>query len=108
MTIKRTINGCKIEITLTETELHDAYYEQEHNFDVQDVENRFETMRENDEFEEYGMTEEEATAFIDEIAYKKRRNIDKYGRYWKDALNDAISDVLSENGNVEEDDDDDE
>lgn len=39
MTIKREVNGQMMEFELTERELRDAYFEQEHNFDMEDVRN---------------------------------------------------------------------
>ena len=37
MTIKRIINGKPVEIKLTQSEMWDAYREQEHEFDMEDV-----------------------------------------------------------------------
>ena len=37
MTIKRIINGKPVEIKLTQSEMWDAYREQEHKFDMEDV-----------------------------------------------------------------------
>lgn len=37
MKIERIINGHRVEIELTPQEMYDAYFEQEHNFDMEDV-----------------------------------------------------------------------
>ena len=52
MTITRWINGVKVKIELTKTELYDAYKEQQHIFDMDDVRHYWEY----DEMDEDGRT----------------------------------------------------
>ena len=93
MTIKREIGGQFAEIELTSHELYQAYIEQEHIFDKNDVENYFED--EDPDFEtEYGCSRAEAMEKLDEIAYEMRRNIDKYDMNWYDAREAAIAEKL--------------
>lgn len=97
MTITREIklsNGqtTQLSITLSNKELSEAYYEQEHNFDKQDVE----TELEDEDFEtNYNYSTEKLTPYISEIAYLKRKYIDKYDIEWQDALHDAIVDTIN-------------
>ena len=71
MVIKRQVaGGQELLIELTAKELCDAYHEQEHNYDVEDVQNVFDNM-EDEEFEERGLTRKEAESRIDEIAREK-------------------------------------
>ena len=42
MKIKRIINDKIVEIELTSTELHEAYFEQEHYYDMEDVKSALE------------------------------------------------------------------
>lgn len=41
MKIKRNINGQEVEIELTKSELREAFYEQDRNFDIEDVRYRY-------------------------------------------------------------------
>ena len=72
MTIKRTINGVEMEFELTSMELHEAYFEQEHYYDMEDVKSALEEA--DREF-----TEDQ----ISEAAYLARK--------WMDG-NDVIAD----------------
>lgn len=78
MTIKRIINGNSVEIALTEHELWEAYREQEHEFDKEDVVSMWEDMNEDEELPE--MTEEQIETAADCV------------REWLDA-NDNISEI---------------
>lgn len=82
MTIKRTINGKPVEITLTEYEMWEAYREQEHEFDKEDVVSMWEDMNEDEELPE--MTEEQIETVADCV------------RKWLDA-NDNISEIRWDN-----------
>ena len=82
MTIKRIINGQPVEITLTEHELWEAYREQEHEFDKEDVVSMWEDMAEDEELPE--MTEEQIETVADCV------------RKWLDA-NDHISEIRWDN-----------
>lgn len=96
MVIKRQVaGGQELLIELTAKELCDAYHEQEHKYDVEDVQNVFDNM-EDEEFEERGLTRKEAESRIDEIAREKRRNINKYDMSWELALDEALKDFWSE------------
>ena len=53
MVIKRYINGKDTEIELTPREVLDAYYQQEHSFDEDDVRYRFNEWG-DERFLEYG------------------------------------------------------
>ena len=94
MTIKREIGGQFAEIELTSHELHQAYIEQEHIFDRNDVENYFEDYEDSDFETEYGCSRAEAMEKLDEIACEMRRNIDKYNMKWYDAREEAIAEKL--------------
>lgn len=101
MVIKRTVNGVDLEFTLSGHELSDAYYEQEHKYDVQDVMNRLDAM-DDEEFEEHGLTRAQVEELVDEIAYWKRRNMDKYDMSWSSALDEAMGGFWYEYGEEEE------
>lgn len=73
MTIKRIINGIIVEIKLTEHEMWDAYREQEHEFDMEDVRHWLEE-------DEQELTDEQ----IDDAAY--------WAREWMDD-NDTIAEI---------------
>ena len=96
MTIER--NGQPIE--LTAAELLDAYYEQEHNFDMQDVQ---EHIEEYDDETIFGYTVRDYTVsvdkarlleLVDDIATEERRLMNKWGLRWYDAVDQAIENVL--------------
>ena len=102
MTITRKIpnSNKEMEITLTSSELSEAYYEQEHEFDKRDIINEIE----DENFEtDYKCSAEIAMKYVDEMAYRKRKYIDDYNEHWSDAVRDAINEILEENS---EDDDD--
>lgn len=95
MVIKRQIDGRSVDIELSPSELCDAYYEQEHKYDMEDVENRFDDMDDED-FAEHGITREYAEAHISEITYNKRRNMTKYDMSWEYALDETINSFWEE------------
>lgn len=95
MVIKREINGKEVTIELTSDELYNAYCEQEHAYDVMDVEDMFENMTDGD-FAEHGITREYAESKEDMIAYQKRRYMTKYDMDWEYALDKAMNDFLEE------------
>ncbi len=97
MIVKRIIDGDEINIELTDRELIDAFYEQEHLFDIEDVQDKLAEM-DDDEFAEYGLTRSYVDKDdIDEIAHKKRYRINKYGMNWESATEDAIYAYLFNN-----------
>lgn len=103
MTITREIpEGTKtLTIELTPKELSQAYYEQEHIFDIADV--RTEIEEENLD-KNAGHTPKLVERYIDDIAYRKRKYIDDYEMNWRDAVQEAIKDVLNEKLNTKNED----
>ena len=93
MIIQRSVNGDIVEFELTPREVLSAFYEQEHSFDECDVINRFDEW-DDDDFDDYGITREEAKEYISDIAYEKRRLMNKYDIDSEYALSDAIVTVL--------------
>lgn len=93
MTIKR--NGK--EIRLTRAELYEAYFEQQHIFDVEDVAEILSEYENNDDEEifekEYGMTIEDVWDNMDAVANLKRSFVDG-GLNWRDAVEHALRSVL--------------
>ena len=82
MTIKRIINGKIVEIELTQHEMWDAYREQEHEFDKEDVRSTLEDI--DDDRIPPTLTEEQ----IDDAA--------RWAREWMDA-NDNMAETRWEN-----------
>lgn len=103
MTITRDVpEGTKtLTIELTSNELSQAYYEQEHIFDVADVRLEIEDGHLDTDA---GYTPELVEKYIDEIASRKRKYIDDYGMDWRDAVQEAIKDVLDENMDTNDED----
>ena len=91
MKIRRSINGENMEIELTQAEMWSAYEEQQHKFDISDIDAVF-------DYEEYGFSEAEADGIIEEMACRMRRYIDKYDCDLAYARDEAISDILEEHG----------
>lgn len=91
MTIKRLINGKEIEIKLTEHEMWDAYREQEHEFDMEDVRSTLKDI-DDDEIPET-LTDEQ----IDDAACWAREWLDDNDHIselrW-DIIHDAIKEAL--------------
>lgn len=94
MTINRQIDGKNVQIELTAQELSYAYEEQEHNYDIEDVQNELDCMDDED-FANVGVTRNFTETHIEEIAYKKRENMDKYGMNWEEALGYALRGFFS-------------
>ena len=94
MIIHRTIDGFDHAIELSLQEMTNAYYEQQHNFDLEDVLEEL-YLSEDDEFFEdvYECTVQELEQRADDVAYLMRKYIDKYEMGWYDAREDAISEV---------------
>jgi hypothetical protein len=76
MKIKRVVNGIEHEFELTGTELYKAYIEQEHIYDLADVEAYLDNKCPADQLEE--------------IAYEARRQMDKYGVSLDFAIEEAV------------------
>ena len=94
MKIVRGVNGTEVEFELTDQELREAYYEQQHKFDIEDIEWAFEDVSEEEIIETYGLPLEEIKPLLDRIAYRYRkyRNDDEGWTYDRD---EAISYILS-------------
>lgn len=104
MRITRTIDGKNIEIELLPVELSIAYEEQEHIYDMKDVQNVLDEAGTDDDIrEKYGFAREEINKHLDDMAYEKRRNINKYDMDWRDATEEAIYSVLDEYQDSDED-----
>ena len=97
MKIKRTINGIEYEFELTGQERFDTYCEQEHIWDVDYVAAEYE-----EEAKRTCKTEAEIDAFIEDIAYKMRRLVDKYGVSEEYALDEAFEKVMGQSEEEEE------
>ena len=85
MIISRIINGVEYEFELNAQELYDAYIEQEHKWDVSDVDARYGHLLSDKQ--------------VDAIAHKMRRWRDKYDLDFESALAEALCDF---NLNLEE------
>lgn len=82
-------DGKKIE--LTEQELVDAYFEQEHNYDKTDVLGLFGEYEDDDLQEKFGITRDQVTdELVSDIATEMRHNMDKYGLDKENALDEAV------------------
>ena len=87
MTIKRIVNGVETEFELTDYEMRQAYYEQEHICDVEDIKSYFEDFTDEDFECNYGMTRQEVESKYDAIAYRMRKYLgdDDSWTYSRDA-----------------------
>ena len=94
MKIKREINGTVHEFELTSNELFEAYYEQEHKFDVDDMEDLICGLENEYVLEVYGVSAERFRELEPEMAYEKRRLMDKYDMAWNDARDEAVDRIL--------------
>ena len=96
MTITRVIDGVEHSIELTGREMINAYFEQQFEYDKQDIIDELNSYSKDSHFEDiYECTLAEMTARIDDAAIEMRRNIDKYDMGWYDARELAISDVAA-------------
>lgn len=93
MTIKRIINGKIVEIELTQQEMWDAYREQEHEFDKEDVRSTLEDI--DDDRITSALTDEQ----IDDAARWAREWMDESDNMaetrWE-IIHDAILEVIKE------------
>lgn len=81
---------------LSSSELSDAYYEKEVEFDREDIVNKLNEIFEADEDEIRGISRFEITEeMIDCMACEKRRLMDKYNVDWEYATKQAIDTVLN-------------
>ena len=94
MTIKRVINGVETEITLTDSELWEAYEEEQHKCDLSDIENAFEDLTDDELVQMYGRTRAEIEELKDDMAYRYRKYRDNYDESWIGDRDAAITYVL--------------
>lgn len=95
MTIKRNINGIKVEITLTQQELWDAFKEEQSNCDVSDISMMFDDVDATEIAETYDMPWSEIEPLIPEMARRYRKYMDN-SEDWIYQRDEAIADVLNE------------
>lgn len=100
MIIKRVIDGNEYEFVLDPTELFNAYREQEHLYDVSDIESYFDCFDADDIVDFCGMNREEVEKLFDYMAYEMRRKMDKYNMSFEFARDEAIKDVIEERKGV--------
>ena len=86
------------EYELTSDELFAAYLEQEHIYDLDDVKSELELIIEDDIDEEL-YVEAAKRIYSDEnmlhnVAYSKRRNMDRYNMEWSYAVSEAVKDAV--------------
>lgn len=96
MKIKRTINGIEMEFELTTNEMRDAYHEQQHKYDVEDVECVFYGMDVAEISDIYDTSWANIEPLIPEMARRYREYMDEYSDDWIYKINEAIADVLAE------------
>lgn len=105
MKITRHINGEKFDFELSLGELRDAYFEQEHNYDLEDIKAVIPTTDSDPDnwvefIEEYGIvpctvSEDE----MEDMATELRRNIDKHNMEFSNARDNAIRTVIAKRPN---------
>ena len=90
MKIKRTVGNKEMEFELTGAELYDAYQEEQHIFDKDDILNWIWDC-DDEYFAEQGVTKKAMEDFSDAMADEMRRYIDKYDNTWGYARDEAIA-----------------
>jgi hypothetical protein len=94
MKIQRSINGMKFNIQLLPDELIEAFFEQQHIFDIEDVVEMGEEFDNEELIEMYGSDYQTILNNKEEIANKMRKFIDNFGLNWSEARDDAVRDVI--------------
>lgn len=84
------------EIELTEQERRQAYWEQQHIFDVEDIETALDGETDERIEESYGLNREQMNSLADMMAHRLRAYIWKYDMDFEYALPSAIRDVANE------------
>lgn len=83
---------------LTDRELSEAYFEQEHLFDIEDVQGELESIVSADvDEEEYVAAAQRilnSLELLSDCARDKRRNTDRYGMAWDAATTEAVKDAV--------------
>lgn len=95
MKIARIINGNRVEIELTPAEMLDVYYEKQHQFDKQDIQDLYDWLDPEDIERTYHITKAKLDAGLDQMAKEMRRNIDKWGDSWESARDNAFGSFLA-------------
>lgn len=95
MKITRTVNGKDLTFELTPPELIEAYYEQERNYDEDDVLRQLEDLTDWDIQDRYGVTREQMNALLPRIASRYRRYRD-HDDSWFEQCESAIEYVAQE------------
>lgn len=90
MTITRTVGGEQLSFELTESELVNAYFEQQYKFDKQDVMDLICGWEDDDVLGVYDITVEEYTKLSGDIAAEMRRNMDKHDMDFDYARDEAV------------------
>ena len=96
MKIVRKQGSSKIFYELTMSQLRRAYEEYEHICDVQDIRDKIEQDEDEDTNCYHNVPVDWLEQHIDEIAYLKRKYIEKYGTDWDVAVEDALDDYISD------------
>ena len=95
MKITRYIKNEPVEIQLTDSERTEAYFEQQAEFDLEDV---LDVICGSEQYtmDCYGVTEEEFRSLAKKIAVEMRHYIDVYDMFWSDARDRAIECVVKD------------
>lgn len=97
MTIRRLVNGVEMKFELTSRELFDAYEEQQHKYDIQDIDDFFCWCNDDECIQEYyGFSRAEIETMYEDMACRMRRYMDKYDCTWDYSRDTAIREVLDE------------
>lgn len=94
MKIVRKQGSSKVVYELTMSELRRAYEEYEHICDVQDILDKIDQDVDEKTNRYHGVPADWLENHVDEIAYLKRKYIDKYGTDWDVAVEDALDDYI--------------
>lgn len=95
MTIKRNINGVKVEIELTPEELYQIYTEEQRQWDISDVKMAFDGMDAAEIADAYDMPWTEIEPLIPEMARRYRKYMDN-DESWGHNRDEAIAYVLAD------------
>ena len=95
MKIKRTVGGKEVEFELTDSELFNAFVEQQRRFDRSDCEDYLDNYYSDAPW--YGTLEKSRReTLIEEAAHKLRRNIDRDDISFEYALQFAFDDAIQD------------
>ena len=97
MTIVREINGKEMEFELTPNELYRAYEEQEHLYDMGAVRDYVCSWEDEDFMDVWNITRAQYEALVEDMAWCRRRYVNKYDLSEDFALDEAIKDTIAEN-----------